>query len=123
MVQKVLIFFRKQFRGLANFVRLLRGLPPDRGGVSKVGAKQARQAMHIWGAGGVTNVTGTTHSDSYLGKAIASGHKKKVYGDPASKNQIVGYGGHPPKHRRKTSGLVTLILVLVFLAIVVLVLF
>lgn len=109
--------FRKHFRSFVNFVRLLRHLPPDRGGVSNVGAKQARQAMHVHSGG--TDFTGTSRTDPYLGKAIASGHKQKVYGDPASKNRVVGYGGYPPKYKRKPSGAVTLILVLVLLAVLV----
>lgn len=108
---------RNAIRSFTNFLRLLRGMPPTRTGVSTTGAKQAREAMHIRGSH--TPVTGTSRTDSHLGKAIASGHKEKVYGDPASKNRVVGYGGHAPKHRKKPSAFVTVLLVLLFLGIIV----
>ena len=111
---------RNTFRELRNFVRLLRGMPPTRTGVSKAGAKQAREALHVRGSGGTAGAfSGTSATDSHLGKAIAGGHQEKVYGDPASKNRVVGYGGRAPRHRRKKSSVVTVLLVLLFLAIIV----
>ena len=103
-----------------NFLRLMRGLPPTRTGVSKAGAKQAREALHVRGSGGTAGAfSGTSATDSHLGKAIASGHQEKVYGDPASKNRVVGYGGQAPRHRKKRFSIVTVLLVLLFLAIIV----
>ena len=111
---------RNFIQNLKNFVRLLRGMPPVRTGVSKAGAKQAREALHVRGSGGTAGAfSGTSATDSHLGKAIAGGHQEKVYGDPASKNRVVGYGGRAPRHRKKSSGLVTVLLVLLFLAIIV----
>ena len=98
-------------------MRLLRGMPPTRTGVSKAGAKQARDTSHARGPGG--GGSGTSAADSHLGKAIAGGHQEKVYGDPASKNRVVGYDGRAPRHRKKGSGLVTVLLGLLFLAIIV----
>ena len=72
----------------------VRGLPPTRTGVSNAGAKQAGEAIHArggGGGGGAGAFSGTSATDSHLGKAIASGHQEKVYGDPASKNRVVGY--------------------------------
>ena len=98
----------------------MRGLPPTRTGVSKAGAKQAREALHVRGSGGTAGAfSGTSATDSHLGKAIASGHQEKVYGDPASKNRVVGYGGQAPRHRKKRSSIVTVLIVLLFLAILV----
>ena len=111
-----------RIRNFKNFVRLIRGLPPTRTGVSNAGAKQAGEAIHArggGGGGGAGAFSGTSATDSHLGKAIASGHQEKVYGDPASKNRVVGYGGQAPRHRKKSSGLVTVLLVLLFLAIIV----
>ena len=108
---------RNFIRNFKNFLRLMRGMPPIRSGVSKAGAKQARDASHARGPGG--GGSGTSSADSHLGKAIASGHQEKVYGDPASKNRVVGYGGQTPRHHKKSSGLVTVLLVLLFLAIIV----
>ena len=106
-----------RIRNFKNFVRLIRGLPPTRTGVSNAGAKQAGEAIHARGPGG--GGSGTSSADSHLGKAIAGGHQEKVYGDPASKNRVVGYGGRAPRHRRKKSSVVTVLLVLLFLAIIV----
>ena len=98
----------------------MRGLPPTRTGVSKAGAKQAREALHVRGSGGTAGAfSGTSATDSHLGKAIASGHQEKVYGDPASKNRVVGYGGQAPRHRKKRFSIVTVLIVLLFLAILV----
>ena len=113
---------RNFIQNLKNFLRLLRGMPPTRTGVSKAGAKQAGEAIHArggGGAGGAGAFSGTSATDSHLGKAIASGHQEKVYGDPASKNRVVGYGGRAPRHRKKSSSWVTVLLVLLFLAIIV----
>ncbi|MDE0700896.1 MAG: hypothetical protein F4Y27_07625 [Acidimicrobiaceae bacterium] len=110
---------RNAVRSFTNFLRLLRGMPPTRTGVSTTGAKQAREALHVRGPGGTAGAfSGTSSTDSHLGKAIASGHQEKVYGDPASKNRVVGYGGHAPKYRKKSSGFVTVVLVLLFLGII-----
>ena len=109
-----------RIRNFKNFVRLIRGLPPTRTGVSNAGAKQAGEAIHARGGGGGGGwCSGTSAADSHLGKAIAGGHQEKVYGDPASKNRVVGYGGRAPRHRRKKSSVVTVLLVLLFLAIIV----
>ncbi len=91
-------------------------MPPTRTGVSKAGAKQAREAMHIDGGGAFT---GTSAADGVLGKAIASGHQEKTFGDPASNNRLVGSGGQAPRYRKKPSGVVTALLVLLLLAIIV----
>ena len=102
-----------RIRNFKNFVRLIRGLPPTRTGVSNAGAKQAGEAIHARGGGGGGTAgafSGTSATDSHLGKAIASGHQEKVYGDPASKNRVVGYGGQAPRHRKKSSGLVIVLL-------------
>ena len=111
---------KKTFRELRNFFRLMRGMPPIRTGVSNAGAKQAREASHVYKAGGGGGAfTGTSAADGVLGKAIASGHQEKVYGDPASKNRVVGYGGHAPLHRKKKRNIVTVLIVLVLLVILV----
>lgn len=111
---------RNTFRELRNFFRLMRGMPPIRSGVSKAGAKQAREAMHVSrGGGGGGAFSGTSATDGVLGKAIASGHQEKVHGDPASKNRVVGYGGQAPRYRKKTSSFVTVLLVLLFLAVII----
>ncbi len=103
---------RKWISDFINFLRLLRGMPPTRTGVSRAGAKQAREAMHVRGAGG-----GTSSADSHLGKAIAGGHQEKVYGDPRSRNRVVGYGGRAPRHQAAPSGFLTAILVLLFMSL------
>ena len=105
---------RNAFKNFTNFLRLLRGMPPTSSGVSNAGAKQASGAMNIRGIGGFTK-TGADRSDNLLGKALADGHKVTVYGDPASKRRVVGYGGRTPEHRKKTSGFVTVLLVGVFI--------
>ena len=111
---------RNAIRNFINFLRLLLGMPPTRGGVSNAGARQAREAMHVSvGPGGGSAFSGGSSADNLLGKAIASGHQKKVYGDPASKNRVVGYGGRAPKVRQKPSGLVTIVLVWLLLGVVV----
>ena len=95
---------RRTFGELRNFVRLMRGMPPTRTGVSRAGAKQARRASHVGGPGGATAFSGTSSADSHLGKAVASGHQEKVYGDPGSKNRVVGYGGKPRDTRKSCPG-------------------
>ena len=85
---------RNAFKNFTNFLRLLRGMPPIRSGVSNAGARRAREAMHVRG-GGDFPVTGTSRTDSHLGKAIAGGHEEKVYGDPASKRRVSATAGTP----------------------------
>lgn len=90
---------------------------PPTPGVSNAGTEQAREALHVRGQGGTGGVfSATSRTDGLIGKAIASGHQEKVYGDPASKNRIVGHGGYAPKHQMKPSGFGTVLLVLLFLA-------
>ncbi len=72
--------------------------------------------MHVRGPGAFS---GTSAADSYLGKAVAGGHQEKVYGDPASKNRVVGYGGQAPRYRKKKLNIVTVLIVLLFLVILV----
>ncbi len=95
----------------------MRGMPPIRSGASRSGARGAQGAVHAQGPGG--GAFGTSSADSHLGKAIASGHQEKVYGDPASKNRLVGYGGQAPRYRKKKLNIVTVLIILLFLVILV----
>ena len=93
----------------------MRGMPPTRPGVSNTRAKRVREAMR--GGGGA--YAGTRAADGALGNAIARGHQEKVYGDPASRHRVVGYGAQAPRHRRKRFSWATLLLVLLVFAFLV----
>lgn len=89
---------RRTIGNFVNFIRLLRGVRPNRSGVD-AGFKQAREAMHVSGGRG-GGMGYSSNTDKLIGKAMVDGHKKKAYGDPGSKNPVVGYGGQAPKHRK-----------------------
>ena len=94
-------------------------MPPTRGGVSNAGAKLARGAMHVRGGGFVGgNFSGSSQSDSFLGEAIASGHREKVYGDPNAEIPVIGYGQQAPKHQKQTSRFTRVLLILVAFMII-----
>ena len=59
------------FKNLWSFLHLLRRMPKGRSGVSKAGAKRARQAMHVSRSG----FTGSSKTDKFLAKEFRDGHK------------------------------------------------
>lgn len=111
---------RRAILNFINFVRLLFTMPPPRGGVSNAGAKLARGAMHVRGGGGdLGGFSGSSQSDSFLGEAIASGHRQKVYGDPNAEIPVIGYGQQAPKHQRQTSRYTIALLILMAFVIII----
>ena len=84
-----------RIRNFKNFLRLLRGMPPDPARVSDTGAKQVREAMHVSRGGSGLN----KNTDKLFGKAIASGHQEKPYGGPCLET--------PRGRERRTQGQIT----------------
>ena len=119
MVRRIVRGILKVIDQVYGFFLLLVRMPlePRRPNPSKAAARHVREASHVARSG--TAFTGTSATDSVFGKELAAGHKQHVYGDPMSERPVVGYGGRAPKHRRKPSGLVTLLLVLALVIVVV----
>ncbi|WP_419921231.1 hypothetical protein [Candidatus Poriferisodalis sp.] len=96
---------RRAFGNIGNFFVLLVHLPLKGPYVPKSHTGMARDAMHASRRG-----SGTTATDKFLATEISKGHQIKLHGDPGSSRPVVGYGGRPPKHEKR-SGLVTFILI------------